>query len=157
MTGLEGLPWKDYLTMTAAMVGAVLGVMNMWNTINQRRVRLRVSPMNTLSMPDGRRGFGIEVVNLSAFAVTVNEVGFEIGGRNVTNSPRAVVAYPELRDGKPWPRRLEPREEVSVHLNIQDMETHRGKKLGGAYATTACDVTRYGNNPALDKLRDELR
>src|SRR5579863_1522587 len=157
MAGLEGLPWKDYLTMTAAMVGAVLGILNMWNTINQRRVRLRVTPKHTISLPDGGRGFAIEVINLSAFPVTVDEVGFEIAGRGVAKRARAVVAYPDLPDRKPWPRRLEPREEVSAHLNVAHLAVHRGKKIGRAYATTVCDGTRYGNSPALDQLRDELR
>lgn len=157
MSGIEALPWRDYLTFAAAIIGAVLGIMNTWNSLNQRRVRLRVTPKHTISVPDGQRGFAIEVINLSAFAVTVDEVGFEIGGRNVTKNPRAVIAYPDLPDGKPWPRRLEPREDVSVHLNVAHMAVHRGKKIGRAYATTACDETRYGNSPALGQLRKELR
>ena len=36
--------WKDIVTIGLASVGAVLGVMNTWNTISQRRVRLIVRP-----------------------------------------------------------------------------------------------------------------
>ena len=131
--------------------------MNMLHTIDQRRVRLRIRPLTTVSMPEGKRGFAIEVTNLSSFPVTVDEVGFEIDRRNIAKNPRASVAYPELYDGKPWPRRLEPRENVSVHLRLQDMEIHRGRKIGRAYAKTACDEVGYGGSPALTQLRNDLK
>ena len=101
MSSFEVLPWRDYLTFAAAMIGAVLGVMNMWNTIDQRRVRLRITPKHVLSV--NGRSFAIEVINLSAFPVTIDEVGFEIDGRGVAKRSRAVVLHPELPDGKPWP------------------------------------------------------
>lgn len=155
MSGLDTLPWKDYLTTAAAVLGAALGIMNTWNAINQRRVRLRVRPLHTVAVPTGAEGFAIEVTNLSAFAVTIEEVGFALHWRGV-KSPRAVVAYPELFDGKPWPRRLESREAVTVRFPLRDMEEHRGRKLGKAYASTACGISRYGDSPALDGLRKRL-
>jgi len=137
------------------MIGAVLGIMNTWNTVNQRRVRLRVTPKHVLFIGDSR--FAIEVINLSAFPVTINEVGFEIRGEGVGKRSCAVVLHPELADGKPWPRRLEPREDVSACLNVAHFAVHRGKNIGRAYATTACDVTRYGSSAALAQLREKLR
>lgn len=155
MGSFEALPWRDYLTFAAAMIGAVLGIMNTWNAVDQRRVRLRITPKHVLSVRG--RSFAIEGINLSAFPVTIDEVGFEIKGQGVTKRSRAVVAYPELPDGKPWPRRLEPREDVSACLSVAHLSIYRGKKIGRAYATTACDVTRYGSSPALAQLREELR
>jgi len=80
---LDVLPWKDYLTIAAALLGAVLGVMNTWNAIDQRRVRLRVRPSHAITVPDGALKFCVEVLNLSAFAVTITEVGFSLGGNGV--------------------------------------------------------------------------
>jgi hypothetical protein len=106
--------------------------------------------------PDGVRGFGIEVINPSAFAVTITEVGFTFHQRRVNKSPRYVIAYPQLPDRKPWPRRLEAREAVSIYFDLNDLEQHRGQKLGKAYATTICGESRYGDSPALNQLREEL-
>jgi hypothetical protein len=41
---LEALPWKDMTTIALAALGAGLGVMNTWNALSQRRVRLVVRP-----------------------------------------------------------------------------------------------------------------
>ena len=40
--GLTNLPWKDFVTLGAAVLGAALGIMNTWSSVNQRRVRLAV-------------------------------------------------------------------------------------------------------------------
>ena len=47
MSDVAVLQWQNYLTISAAAVGAVLGILHMWDTINQRRVRLRVTPIFT--------------------------------------------------------------------------------------------------------------
>jgi hypothetical protein len=75
MASLEFLPWKDFITLGAALLGAGLGIMNTWNSLSQRRVRLRVTPSHAIVVPFGIDMFSIEVVNLSSFSVTVKEVG----------------------------------------------------------------------------------
>jgi hypothetical protein len=157
MSALGTLPWKDYITLCAAIIGAVLGILNMWNTLNQRRIRLRVSPAHAIFFPDHRRGFCIEVVNLSAFPVTINEVGFEIAGRIFKGSPRLAVPNPKLLDSKPWPRRLESRESVSAYLDVQNKMVDRGEIITKAYVRTACGAIRHGNSPALRQLVEELK
>jgi hypothetical protein len=148
---LETLPWKDFITMGAAALGAGLGIMNTWNSLNQRRVRLRVTPMHTFSVPGGQQGFGIEVINLSAFPVTVIDVGFSIG-RRLGKAGRLSVIQPILIDGKPWPRRLESRESVSTYPDPRELVGH-GKKIGKAYARTSCDTVVLRDSGALKQLR----
>jgi hypothetical protein len=69
--------WQDMVTLGLAGLGAVLGVMNTWQAMSRERLRLRVRPMQIVS--GGGLSFGIEVVNLSSFPVTVEEVGFTLG------------------------------------------------------------------------------
>src|ERR1035437_613669 len=85
------------LTTVTAIVGAItgsvgslLGVWNLVQSFSQRRVRLRVVPKLTVIRGNGflssssdllPDGFPcIEVTNLSAFPVTIAEVGFSLYG-----------------------------------------------------------------------------
>jgi hypothetical protein len=129
--------------------------MNTWNNISQKRVRLRVRPSHAFSVPDGALKFCIEVLNLSAFAVTIVEVGFSLAGRGVGKGKRLAVTAPELPDGKPWPRRLEARESVSVYCSIKPL-AQNAKNLRTAYARTACGERVHGDSPSLRQICEEL-
>jgi hypothetical protein len=61
---------------------------------------------------------------------------------------------PFVVDNKPWPRRLEPRESVTVYF-LGNYKFPRN--LGRAYATTDCDVQRFGDSPALQKFHSLLQ
>src|SRR3546814_11210717 len=74
----SGFSWQEALTLGIAALGAFLGVMNTWQAINRDRVRLRVRPLSVMAIATGDQGYGIEVVNLSSFPVTVEEVGFTL-------------------------------------------------------------------------------
>lgn len=145
---------QSSVTTGVALLGAALGVMNTWNTISQRRPRLRVRPAFAISWPQGRHGFSIEVLNLSSFAVTVSEVGFMLRESEKDRGKRFVITSPEIFDGKPWPRRLEAREAVSIYFAIEPV-IKRSKNLGKAYARTACGEHIKGDSPALDQIRKE--
>jgi hypothetical protein len=150
----ETLAWKDYITMAAAILGAGLRIMNTWNSLNQRRVRLRVTPMHAVSVPGGQHGFGIELINMSAFAVTVVDVGFSLG-RRIGKAGRFSVIEPILIDGQPWPRRLQARDAVTAYLDPREF-AGRGKKIRKAYARTSCDTVVLGDSGALKQLRRAL-
>lgn len=152
---LSHLPWKDIVTIVAAGLGAGLGVMNTWQSINQRRVRLRVKPAHAISATTQRDMFSIEVVNLSTFSVTVHEVGFALGGRKVGRRPRAAMPVPIVTDGKPWPRRLKPRETVSAYFDPSECFKH-GEPLGLAYAKTVCGEIAHGDSPARQQLAEAV-
>ncbi len=117
----EALPWKDMTTIGLATLGAGLGVMNTWNALSQRRVRLVVRPTYALD-PNGQRPtmLSIAVTNLSSFPMTINEVGYT-GRAGAKRGKRAMIVQPHVIDGKPWPRRLESREAVSLYFGVEDV------------------------------------
>jgi hypothetical protein len=147
-------------TTAAAIVGAItgsvgtlLGVWNLVQTLLQRRVRLKVVPKSTAIRGNAflssvrellPNGFAcIQVTNLSAFPVTVAEVGFSL---NRDNGRAFIVPDPMNL----LPKRLEPRESLDV----------RGTRMLGfpdraklAYATTQCGHTSYGDSPVLSEWR----
>lgn len=143
---------KEFLTVSAAAVGAVLGIMNTWNAISNKRLRLYVRPSRSISVPDGISGLAIEVINMSSFPVTISEVGLTKGSNKINKTGRYAIVNPIIIDGKPWPRRLEPRESVSVYS-----QAILGHDIGKAYAKTSCDEVRYGDSPALKQMRYKAR
>jgi hypothetical protein len=149
---LDALPWKDMTTIGLAALGAGLGVMNTWNALSQRRVRLVVRPTYAVD-PNGQRPtmLSIAVTNLSSFPMTINEVGYT-GKARAKGGKRAVIAQPHVIDGKSWPRRLESREAVSLYFGLEGIPRDPSL-LAWAYAGTECGVYAYGTSPALDQLR----
>ena len=135
-------------TTVTAITGAVLGVWNFLQSISQHRVRLNVVPKLTAMrgggflsssidlLPDGFAC--IEVTNLSAFAVTIAEVGFSLVGEDVRGviipNPTSIL-----------PKRLEPRESIDVRAT---QTAGFPRKATRAYATTQCKHTRYGDSPS---------
>lgn len=147
------MEWAAGITFAIAVLGAALGVINTWNTINTRKVRLRVRPSWSIGL--GGHDFGIEVMNLSAFPVTIAEVGFLYGRPRSTTPKRAMVMTPTLVDGRPWPRRLESRDAVSVYFASRELPG--GSPFWRAYARTTCGVIATGSSPAFLQLRDVVR
>jgi len=146
------LAWEDIVTVGLAGVGAVLGVMNTWNALSQRRLRLVVRPMFAHPNNGGPPMISIAVTNLSNFAVTVTEVGF-VGKGGAKRGRRAMVVHPQIIDGKAWPRRLQPREAVSTYFDVTEVALDP-TLLRKAYAGTECGEYVYGTSPSLDQLRD---
>lgn len=145
----------DAITLGIAVLGAVLGVMSMWRDIDRDRVKLRVSPKwAEVHAPgeDPTPRLCIEVLNLSAFPVTVCEVGLTMRGLE----GRLVFITPILYDRKPWPRRLEPREAVSVYCSPQVAQQKEMLLARKAYAKTECGFVRTGSSPALANYLAEI-
>jgi hypothetical protein len=140
---------KDVVTLSVALLGAVLGVMNTWNAMSQRRVRLRVTPAYSIQTGSGAIGFNIEVVNLSTFPITIEEVGFYLSG----SDKRMVVTEPIFYDGKPWPRRLESHDSMSAHFDPREFGPH-AQNITKAYARISSGGIYVGTSPALKQLRD---
>lgn len=140
------------VTLAIAVLGAVLGVINTWHALDRTRVKLRVRPKHAFPVGgfDSRLTFCIEITNLSAFAVTVEEAGVLYKGSN----SRDAYTQPVLIDGGAWPRRLESRSSVTVYG--QSPEPHLGHALKCAYARTACGVVRKGTSPAFKQLANAV-
>lgn len=136
------------VTLAIAVLGAVLGVINTWHALDRTRVKLRVRPKHAIPVGgfDPRLTFCIEVTNLSAFAVTVEETGVLYKG----SDSRGAYTQPILIDGGSWPRRLESRSSVTVYG--QPPRSQEGHVLKCAYARTACGVVRKGTSPAFKQL-----
>lgn len=138
----------EAITLAIALLGAVLGVINMWRAIDASRVKLKVVPGHAIPVGGANPSvaFYIAVTNLSTFPVTVNEVGISYRGTD----KRAVFINPILADAGPWPRRLEPRSSVSVYGQRPDLMP--GHPIKCAYAKTDCGVTECGTSPALKQI-----
>ncbi len=149
---------RDFVTLILATMGTVLGCINTFDLLNKRRVRLRVVPQSALRDHDGvwtnstqhipGGTVCIEVTNLSSFPVTIAEVGYTLPSRSL-----ATVVKPILLDSKGWPRRLEPRDSVTVYGDVADVP----RDIVKAFARTACGVKRFGKSPALNDLKTLLR
>jgi hypothetical protein len=138
----------EAITLSIAVLGAVLGVINTWHALDRSRVKLKVLPAHAIPSggADPRIKFGIGVTNLSAFPVTISEVGVLYEGTNT----RGAIIQPLLVDGGRWPRRLEPRSSVTVYG--QAPESTPDLRIRCAYATTECGHTKKGNSPALRQI-----
>ena len=141
----------EAVTLSIAVLGAVLGLINTWQALDKSRVKMRVRPKHAIPVggADPRLTFCIEITNLSAFAITVEEAGVFFKGTD----RRGAYTQPILIDGLPWPRRLEPRSSVSIYGQPPERGSHR---LKCSYARTACGVTRTGTSPAFKQLANRL-
>jgi hypothetical protein len=139
------------ITLSIAVLGAVLGIINTWQALDRSRVKLKVLPAHAIPVGgvDPRLTFCIEVTNLSAFAVTVHDVGVFYCGTD----RRGSFVHPVLMDGGAWPRRLEPRSSVTVYG--QRPESFPNQRIRCAYARTECGVTKTGSSPALEQIASD--
>ena len=154
------------ITLTIAVLGAVLGVINTFVALDRNRVKLRVIPMAatfnksllvSTIIKNGacKTHILIEVQNLSAFAVTIREVGLLYH----KNKKRGKWVRSTVCTGGDLPHRLDPQSSFSVFNCVADM-VKSGVHVDDvkcAYAMTDCDVVRRGNSPALKTLVRELR
>ena len=149
----------DFLTAGAALAGVVLGLFNLWLYFDQRRVKLRVTPLAFHLGPVGKSsvrfwhliddfpddaGLGVEVVNLSAFPVTITHAGF----LDPKDQDRRIMVNPPSAE-EPWPRRLEPREAIQAYMRPQGANKPQRRPVGKAFAMTACGTAKYGRSGAL--------
>lgn len=140
------------ITLAIAILGAVLGILNTWNSINDRRVRLRVVPK--WSIGPNFQGLAIEVVNLSAFPVTISEIGFTIGRSRSGLPRRAPITSQKILNGTVLPIRLDRHHSFSAIFLSQGLSEHDIRK---AYALTSSGVIRKGESPALKQFIRERR
>lgn len=100
------------VTLSVAILGAVLGIVNTWQNLDRSRLKLKVIPKRAIPVGavDRRLTFCVEVINLGSFPVTLCDVGVFYTGTKA----RGCITSPMLVDGGGWPRRLEPRSSVTV-------------------------------------------
>lgn len=159
---------KDVITTLAALVGMGLGIYNFFLARSGNRVKLRVIPKASSFRGNDQNGrdfyvhnrnrydlnhptappdtLSLEIINLSKFAVTVDEVGL----LSTRTRARMALVTPIILDGNPWPRKLEPRESVVVQFDATKLlGLERIGSVRRAYASTVCGTTCYGTSGAL--------
>lgn len=135
------------ITLSIAVLGAVLGLINTWHGLDRTRPKLRVRPAHAIPVGSAPKSltFCIEVTNLSAFPLTVCEVGVLYHGTDARGT-----VMPVLIDGGPWPRLLESRASVTVYFQRPEFDADH--LIRCAYAKTECGVTKTGTSPALRQV-----
>jgi hypothetical protein len=147
---IQNITIVQAVTLSIAVLGAVLGIINTWHGLDKSRVKLKVRPAHAISA-DPRLTFCIEVTNLSAFAVTICDVGVFYK----RTSLRGSFVPPVLIDGGSWPRRLEPRSSVTIYARRPVSSPERQiseRQIRIAYAKTECGYTKRGSSPALKQI-----
>jgi hypothetical protein len=140
------------VTLSVAVLGAVLGIINTWQAMDRTRLKLKVTPKHAIPLGgvNPNLTFCIEVTNLSTFPVTVCDVGVFYKATDARGS----ITEPILSDEGAWPRRLEPRSSVTVYS--QKPRSTAERKIRCAFATTQCGYTRTGTTPALKQIADSF-
>lgn len=133
------------VTLAIAAVGAALGIINTWRSIDQGRVKLKVVPSRAIPVGNapGHVAFCVQVTNLSQFAVTIEDAGVFFHG----TKKRGSIVSPIFSDDGGWPRRLEPRSSVAIYSEAP--RSSKGYKVKCAFARTQCGRTKTGSSPAL--------
>ena len=138
----------EIVTFSIAVLGAILGVLSTVRDWRRDRVRLRVTPQvayPSAGTGDTRPRLAIDVANLSAFPVTVSEVGFLL--KRTKN--RRALSQPLLMDGGPWPRRLQPHESVTAWAAPGEETSGWLTSVRAAYAKTPSGHVATGHSPML--------
>lgn len=143
----------DILTIGLAAVGAVLGVLNTWKSLDRDRPKLRLVPKHSFYVGPGadeRSYVCFDVTNLSAFALTVTEIGFLYRW----SRQRGAIIQPIIDDGKGFPRELKPRTSMSAFTACENL-MHLPRRIRCAYVKTDCGLTFKGTSPALRQMVKE--
>ena len=151
MTFTIPAPVREIGTFLIALLGAVLGIINLLLTWKRGRLRVKVIPKSFFGVdpdtgtPDSRFYFKtsngdtvpkylcVDVIN-KGVATTVNEVGFLLKDTN----ERFVIMKQFPSRKIPIPFRLEPHSSVTVYADAFEADTVRDvAKFKCAYATVA--------------------
>jgi len=143
------------ITLAIAVLGAVLGVINTWKSIDRDKVKLRVVPKHAIpvGMPDDRDRLCIDVTNLSTFPVTISEVGILFKG----TEEKGALIQPIIYDGGPFPRRLDARSSFTVYFSPEATLKEAFRVTRCAYARTDCGVQATGTSGALKQMVRDAR
>jgi hypothetical protein len=135
---------KDQLTFGVAVIGATLGVLNTWRGILKDRSKIRVTPQAWFT-DDGESGLCIEAINLSAFDLTITQVGLAVGRKKR-------LAFPFYSIGDKTPILVKPRARACFYVKPGCMHNLDLRNVKGAVVITACGQLFRGDSRALKSL-----
>jgi hypothetical protein len=142
------------------LIGAILGIFNTIQQFRKDKVRLKLVPKIYRHEANGGHlcsariptenekawhGMCLEIINLSVFAVTIDEIGL----LSSDEDSRIVFPTAELSNNESLPKRLEPRASVTCYIPSNSPATILNEGLPfakGFYATTSCGVTATGKS-----------
>ncbi|GJM27026.1 MAG: hypothetical protein DHS20C16_34410 [Phycisphaerae bacterium] len=123
--------------------------------MSQDRVRLKITPKNAKPNKVGclhEWTVSVDVINLSAFPVTIEEVGFEL------ETKEHMIQQPmESLNRGLLPIRLDSREALMILYPAKFLDDPRFAEVRTAYARCQCGTTRHGSSKALKQLVENAR
>jgi hypothetical protein len=136
-------------------VGTTLGLVNFVIDRLEKRVRIRVIAKVGAQVHGGylattkrenwtegsigqldRAVPALEIVNISSFPITINEVGY----MNFAKQGRAAFIQPTAFPNGPLPYRLQPREAVTFYAERDQVGNHKNHSWKYAYVETSCGM-----------------
>jgi hypothetical protein len=159
---------KELIIAIPAFAGMLLGLYNFVRDLLRNRVSLRVIPKSVAAIsrdpyratvykyspdhfdPEEQPTYvAIEIVNRGAVTVTVDTVGYIVKGKGAPLQ----IDQPQPVDKGSWPRRLEPRESVTVTGSLPDLlSSKKCSKITSAFVSTQCGIVRKGSSESLRQL-----
>jgi hypothetical protein len=137
------ISFLDMLTFTLATIGSLLGIANGWWSLARDRVRLKVTPVRIYEETDAFK-IGIEIVNLSYFPITVEQVGFHLAGTDL----RIQLTNHDMQRS-PVGMRMEPRTRHLCLVMPHVTDHEKFNLTEAAYVKTSCGEEFTGNSKAL--------
>jgi hypothetical protein len=154
---------KEWLTAGTALTGAVLGVFNLWRQVSSDRVKIRVTPSLVLERraggvltstthlidpehPPETVSLAVEILNLSSFPVTIEEIGMTTNGPNRMSFPGAATD-----EQKVLPIRIESRDAIKLYT-IPYLTSDFAPAVE-VFADTVCNTRQTGRSQAVESLK----
>lgn len=140
-------------TFVTAIIGAVTGIAgtllalwSIWRQLDQDKVKLRVEAKHAFLAAEPRvRRFCIEITNLSAFPVTIQEAS--VLRRDEKSRAYCFAYFTSTREQLPI--RLEPRTSVSIFMHPEFHLSEDFKASVCAYVKTACNEVFHSDRDAF--------
>jgi hypothetical protein len=155
----------NIVTAVAAWVGSFLGIINTVNSINNLKTRGNVKFQYLRNAKTQEKiGFCISITNLSAFEITIDEIGFlltsQVWKRQKMKKPERIALYPNDEAGTHLiPKILKSRESFSFNFSekyLQEFMENINQPIRSTYAKTACERRFTGTTPAFRHLAKKV-
>jgi hypothetical protein len=132
---MVSMNWMEWVTLGIAVIGATLGIFNVWWMVRRDAVRLRVRLVSLMGVPDGEWTVGIEVTNMGYIPITLTEVAI-----HRPDTAERMIIPTDYFHRTALPHRMEPRTSITM-AGVPALRTEI-RRVGArrCSATTACGV-----------------
>ncbi len=143
----------ESITLSIAVLGALLGIINTWISVNRDKPKIKVIPQWAFIMPAGYQGISIEAMNIGIVPVTVCEVGLFL----ISKNQKLIDPRMNSLDGRDLPVRPESRSSISLLLSSEVLKDANFERVSHAYARTQCGITVRGKSITLKQIVRGIR